>query len=335
MDSSQDLAAVRTAVTQARSGNRGMIARLLSYVEARGEASHEVARALRGVSGEAWTIGITGAPGAGKSTLTDRLVGEMLRSNAPERSRDAASAGTPWVAVLAVDPSSPFSGGAILGDRIRMQEHTTDSRVLIRSMATRGHLGGLSAAVPQAARVLDAVGSAYVVIETVGVGQVELEIAGHADTTVVVVNPGWGDAVQANKAGLMEIADVFVVNKADRGGADETAREIESMLMMAVERPWQPPVIAASAVTGSGVEQLWQAIQAHRRFLASGDGAARRTTQRDRVASEVRALLVEMTVQAVEARCVGAKFDATVDAVIAGELDPYAAAVAMHDGSNT
>lgn len=310
-----------------------MIARVLSYVEARGEASLEVARALRGVVGTAWTIGITGAPGAGKSTLTDRLVAEMLRSSAPAKANELEPVRTPWVSVLAVDPSSPFSGGAILGDRIRMQEHTTDSRVLIRSMATRGHLGGLSAAVPQAARVLDAVGSAFVVIETVGVGQVELEIAGHADTTVVVVNPGWGDAVQANKAGLMEIADVFVVNKADRGGADDTVREIESMLMMAVERPWQPPVFAVSATNGTGVEALWQGIQAHRAFLSASGSPARTATQRARVAAEVRALVVELTVHDVEALCVGTEFDAIVDAVMQGQLDPYAAAVAMRDES--
>ena len=202
--------ATAALVERALQGDRRSIAKVISLVERGGDGARIAIQMLHPRTGNAWSIGITGAPGAGKSTLTDQLVGR-LRATGGE------------VGVLAVDPTSPFSGGAILGDRVRMQSHTTDPGVFIRSMATRGHLGGLALATPQAVRVLDAVGKAWIVIETVGVGQVEVEIAGHADTTVVVVNPGWGDSVQTAKAGLMEIADVFVVNKADRPGAAETA----------------------------------------------------------------------------------------------------------------
>ena len=174
------------------------------------------------------------------------------------------------VAVLAIDPSSPFSGGAILGDRVRMGDHALDDGVFIRSMATRGHLGGLAVAAPEAVRVLTAAGYPWVLLETVGVGQVEVEVVGQADTTLVVVNPGWGDAVQANKAGLMEIADVFVVNKADRPGAKETARDLERMLDMAALEGWRPPVVCATATTGDGVDDVWQAVVDHRAARRGG-----------------------------------------------------------------
>ena len=203
---------------------------MLSLVEQGGDGARTALGLLHPRTGHAWTIGITGAPGAGKSTLTDELV-VRLRADGSE------------VGVLAVDPSSPFSGGAILGDRVRMQHHTTDNGVFIRSMASRGHLGGLALATPQAVRVLDAVGKAWIVVETVGVGQVEVEIAGHADTTVVVVNPGWGDAVQAAKAGLLEIADIFVVNKADRPGAADTVRDLQGMLELSGALAWEPPIV--------------------------------------------------------------------------------------------
>src|SRR3954447_16744423 len=202
---------------------------MLSIVERGGDDAQEVGRLAHPLGGGTYTVGLTGAPGAGKSTLTTRLVAAL---------REAGDE----VAVLAVDPSSPFTGGAILGDRVRMQEHALDSGVFIRSMATRGHLGGLALATPQAVRVLDAIGFEWVVIETVGVGQVEVEVAGAADTTVVVVNPGWGDAVQAAKAGLLEIADVFVVNKADRIGANQTVHDLESMMDLTDTGRWRPPV---------------------------------------------------------------------------------------------
>ncbi|HEY1118557.1 MAG TPA: methylmalonyl Co-A mutase-associated GTPase MeaB [Acidimicrobiales bacterium] len=220
------------------SGDRRSVARLLSMVERGGDDARAAGALAHARSGGAYTVGITGAPGAGKSTLTSALVGELRRRG--ER-----------VSVLAIDPSSPFTGGAILGDRIRMQDHALDEGVFIRSMATRGHLGGLALATPQAVRVLDAAGCPWVLVETVGVGQVEVEIVGAADTTVVVVNPGWGDAVQANKAGLMEIADIFVINKSDRPGAEETRRDLDGMLDLTDYGDWRPPVVDAVATDGT------------------------------------------------------------------------------------
>src|SRR5687768_8877222 len=212
------------------------MARLLSLVERGGQPARDVGALTYPLGGRAHTVGITGAPGAGKSTLTNRLI-ETVRKQDEE------------VGVLAIDPSSPFTGGAFLGDRVRMQDHALDAGVFIRSMATRGHLGGLALATPEAIRVLDAAGFPLVLVETVGVGQVELEIAGAADTTVVVVNPGWGDAVQANKAGLLEVADVFVINKADRDGVDETRRDLDTMLDLSElrEDQWRPPIVTAVA----------------------------------------------------------------------------------------
>src|SRR5450755_2256166 len=265
-------------VERALEGDRRAIAKVITMVERGGEGARVAIQMLHPRTGNAWSIGITGAPGAGKSTLTDQLVGR-LRATGEE------------VGVLAVDPTSPFSGGAILGDRVRMQSHTTDPGVFIRSMATRGHLGGLAVATPQAVRVLDAVGKAWIVIETVGVGQVEVEIAGHADTTVVVVNPGWGDSVQTAKAGLMEIADVFVVNKADRPGADETASDLTGMLELSSRRSWRPPIVRTVATTGVGVDELRDALLAHREFLeTNGLVEARR---RERVRDELRAIVAE------------------------------------------
>ncbi len=250
----------------ARNGDRGAIARLLSLIERGGMPAREVSRLSYPLAGLGYTVGLTGAPGAGKSTLTSSII-RLLRADGQQ------------VAVLAVDPSSPFTGGAILGDRVRMQDHATDPGVFIRSMASRGHLGGLSLATPEAARLLDAVGHHLVLIETVGVGQVEVEIAGKADTTVVVVNPGWGDSVQANKAGLMEIADVFVINKADRAGTDDTRRDLEQMLELGdlAAEAWRPPILPVVATEHSGVEALWEAVLQHRAFIdGSGELARRR-----------------------------------------------------------
>src|ERR1700682_4517979 len=238
-------------VERALEGDRRSIAKVISLVERGGDGARIAIQMLHPRTGNAWSIGITGAPGAGKSTLTDQLVGRLR-------------AGGGDVGVLAVDPTSPFSGGAILGDRVRMQSHTTDPGVFLRSMATRGHLGGLSLATPQAVRVLDAVGKVWIVIETVGVGQVEVEIAGHADTTVVVVNPGWGDSVQTAKAGLLEIADIFVVNKADRPGAADAVRDLAGMLELSGDRAWRSPVVQTVATTGEGVDELFGALPAHR-----------------------------------------------------------------------
>ncbi|MBM3660918.1 MAG: methylmalonyl Co-A mutase-associated GTPase MeaB, partial [Actinobacteria bacterium] len=282
-------------VRAARTGDRRAVAKLISLVETGGAAADAASAALYPATGRAYTIGITGAPGAGKSTLTDALVGR-LRADGIE------------VGVLAVDPTSPFSGGAILGDRVRMGTRATDPGVFIRSMATRGHLGGLALATPQAIRVLDAAGMPWVLVETVGVGQVEVEVAAATDTTVVVLNPGWGDAVQAAKAGLMEIADVFVVNKADRPGADDAERDVRQVLGMGAARDWTPPVVRAVATTGEGVDEVWATVRAHREYLeATGRLAAQR---RDRLRAEVRAIAVARLAARVDAWARSPAFEA-------------------------
>ncbi len=260
-------------------------------------------------------VGITGSPGAGKSTLTDRLIA-------------AARAQGDRVGVLAIDPSSPYSGGAILGDRIRMQDHVLDDGVFIRSMATRGHLGGLALAAPEAVRVLVAGGLRLVLVETVGVGQVEVEIAGAADTTIVVVNPGWGDAVQASKAGLLEIADVFAVNKADRPGAAETRRDLENMLdMNMLMGDWRPPVVLTQASGGQGAEDLWKEVRRHKDYLIdSGELEKRR---RRRLLDELDRVLVSRIEQDIKHHHRGERYERTTDALLARRIDPYQAAAAL------
>jgi LAO/AO transport system kinase len=297
----------------ARDGDRAALARLLSIVEQGGTPARELGRLAYPMGGRAYTVGITGAPGAGKSTLTNALIGHLRSLHLP-------------ATVLAIDPSSPFSGGAILGDRVRMQEHATDPGVFIRSMATRGHLGGLTLAAPQAIRVLDAVGKLLILVETVGVGQVEVEVAGAADTTVVVVNPGWGDMVQANKAGLMEIADIFVINKADRAGVDETRRDLEDMLNLSdiAHDGWRPPVLTAVAVRGDGAETLWDTIGRHREFIEASGDLARRREQR------LRHELREIVVRRLEERArelAGAEGYTRLERdVVARRIDPWTAA---------
>ena len=302
-----------TLYRNAREGDRAALGRLLSLVERGGAPARAVGR-MTFAAGEAeQVVGITGAPGAGKSTLTDRLIGV------------ARAALEVPVGVLAVDPSSPYSGGAILGDRIRMQGHALDPAVFVRSMATRGHLGGLALAAPEAIRLLAACGRPLVLVETVGVGQVEVEIAGAADTTVVVVNPGWGDAVQAAKAGLLEVADVFAVNKADRPGADETRRDLEAMLDMSMTMgEWRPPVVSCVASTGEGVADLWSAIRDHRAHLASTGELDRRRERR--LLDELRRVLVSRIEHDVRTAESGAVWDRVTAALVRRELDPYEAA---------
>lgn len=306
-------------VERARGGDRGALARLLSAVERGGAGARDVGAVTHPLGGGAYTIGITGAPGAGKSTLTGRLVA-ALRATGDR------------VAVVAIDPSSPFSGGAILGDRVRMGEHDLDDGVFIRSMATRGHLGGLALAVPEAVRVLDAAGYPWVVLETVGVGQVEVEVAGAADTTVVVVNPGWGDAVQAAKAGLLEIADLFVVNKADRPGAADAERDLQSVLMLAGDRDpgWTPPVLRTTSTTGEGIDELHVAIARHRAHLESGGALdARRAA---RVAGELRAIVVARLLEQVGAVEGDPRFATRCEAVLRREVDPWSATDGLLEG---
>lgn len=285
---------------------------MLSIVERGGEGAAEVSALTWRLAGAAELVGLTGAPGAGKSTLTNALCTEL-------RARRRT------VGVLAIDPTSPFSGGAILGDRVRMSDHDDDDGVYVRSMATRGHLGGLSVSTPEAARVLDACGFDTVVVETVGVGQVEVEVAGAADTTVVVVNPGWGDAVQAAKAGLMEVADVFVVNKADREGAGETRRDLESMLSMAVgDSGWRPPVVLTVASDGQGIAELADALGRHREHLVDSGELGRRRELR--VREELLGVLTAELRRRAEGLAAGPRWDAAVSDLVAGHGDPWSAA---------
>ena len=307
-------------LTATRRGDRVALARLLSVVEAGGDAARAALTDLPvTVADGSWTVGITGAPGAGKSTLTNHVVSHLRQAD--ER-----------VAVLAIDPTSPFTGGAILGDRVRMQRHDTDPDVFIRSMATRGHLGGLSRAAPQAVRVLAAAGYGWVVVETVGVGQVEVEIAGAADTTVVVVNPGWGDGVQAAKAGLLEIGDVFVVNKADRAGVDATVHDLRSMLSLAGHRAWDPPIIETVATEDLGVAELLDALGAHRRHLETSGELAQRREQR--IADELRALVLDRLAKRADDVCSGERFATVVRDVADGASDPYTAATFLSEGAD-
>ncbi|MEN9646780.1 MAG: hypothetical protein RL238_3449 [Actinomycetota bacterium] len=297
-------------------GDRAALARLLSLVERGGDEAREIGRITYPRSGGGYTVGLTGAPGAGKSTLTSATIGH-LRQLGEE------------VAVLAIDPSSPFTGGAILGDRVRMQDHATDAGVFIRSMATRGHLGGLSLAAPEAVRLLDAVGKRWTLVETVGVGQVEVEIAGKADTTVVVVNPGWGDSVQANKAGLMEIADVFVINKADRKGTEETRRDLEQMLELSdlAHDAWRPPILPVIATEKSGVDVLWNTIGEHRAHItASGELARRREF---RLREELREIVARRLEQRAREIVSGDRWTELQDGVVAHTIDPWSAADEM------
>src|SRR5213595_2052769 len=264
-------------VEQAREGRPRAVARLISLVEGAAPELREVMATLAPLTGNAYVVGVTGSPGVGKSTSTSALVTE-LRKNGKR------------VGVLAVDPSSPFSGGALLGDRVRMQDHALDSEVYIRSMASRGHLGGLAAATPQAIRVLDAAGCEVVLVETVGVGQAEVEVASIADTTLVLLAPGMGDAIQAVKAGILEIADVFVVNKADRDGADATYRDIRGMLALGDRGPgdWRPQIVKTVAARGEGIDDLLAALDKHRDWLGAHGELDRR--RRARAAAEIEAI---------------------------------------------
>jgi LAO/AO transport system kinase len=291
-------------------GERRAVARAISMVEDGSGDLPELIAGLFPQTGNAYTAGLTGSPGVGKSSLAAELVGA-----ARERERS--------VAVLAIDPTSPFTGGALLGDRLRMQSHATDPDVFIRSMATRGHLGGLALAAPEAVRVLDASGADLVVVETVGVGQAEVEVATAADTTVVVVAPGWGDAIQASKAGILEIADVFVVNKADRDGAAEAVRDLEIMLKLGPELEWTPPVVRTSTQTHDGVDDLWEAIERHRKHLESTgelDRRRRRRTLReveDMVSVRLRQRAADLLERGV--------LDSLADDLAAKRVDPYRA----------
>jgi LAO/AO transport system kinase len=304
---------VSALVTRARDGDPRAVARLISLVEDASPLLREVTAALTPHTGHAKVVGITGSPGVGKSTSTAALVGQLRKAD--QR-----------VGILAVDPSSPFSGGALLGDRVRMQDHALDRDVYIRSMASRGHLGGLAWSTPQAIRVLDAAGCDVVLIETVGVGQSEVEIAGLADTTLVLLAPGMGDGIQAAKAGILEIGDVYVVNKADRDGADTLRRELRSMLALA-DRPegaWRPTIVKTVASRDEGLDEVVTEIDRHHAWLESSGELATRRTRRAR--DEIEAIAVTALRERWGDLHGRSELDDLAAAVAGGESDPYTAA---------
>lgn len=315
---------VAELVERVRQGQPRAVARLISLVENgdsdRTSVLREVAAALAPYGGHSQVVGLTGSPGVGKSTTTSALV-SALRADGLR------------VGVLAVDPSSPFSGGALLGDRVRMQDHATDEGVFIRSMASRGQLGGLSAAVPQALRVLDAAGCDIVLVETVGVGQAEVEIASLADTTVLVLAPGLGDGIQAAKAGIIEIADVFVVNKADREGADQVARDLRYMQSLGGRHSeagsWRPPIVKTSAVRAEGLEDLVQAIAKHRDWMQRHGVLAQRRSER--ASTEIEAIALGLVRRRFDSVRGSAALRALAERVVAGDSDPYTAADELVD----
>jgi LAO/AO transport system kinase len=313
---------VPALVAGARDGDARSVARLISLVEDASPALREVAAALSPHTGHAQVIGLTGSPGVGKSTTTTALV------------RAFRAAGK-RVGVLAVDPSSPFSGGALLGDRVRMQDHAGDGGVYIRSMASRGHLGGLAWATPQALRVLDAAGCDVVLIETVGVGQSELEIASLADTTMVLVAPGMGDGIQAAKAGILEVADLFVVNKADRDGADQTVRDLRYMQSLggrfAEPGHWRPPICktVASREADNGIDKVLEKVEEHRLWLeSSGEGQRRRE---ERAAREIEAIALATLRERLADVHGSTALGSLAGSVVAGETDPFRAADELLD----
>ena len=301
-------------IPAALEGDRRALARLITIVENGDGAGLGVLSRVFADGGDGWTTGLTGAPGAGKSTLTDRIISQVRESGEQ-------------VAVVAVDPSSPFSGGAVLGDRVRMQDHIDDAGVYIRSMASRGHLGGISAATPRVVALLDSMGFQELIVETVGVGQAEVEIAANADTTLVVVNPGWGDSVQAAKAGLLEIGDVFVVNKADRPGTSETVRDLAQMLELGGHREWAPPIIQTVASTGEGADELWAAVADHRRFLQeSGQLAAQRSRRR---VTELESALASGLWSTMRSSVPESDWEALTSQVADRSMDPWSAAASL------
>jgi len=299
---------------RARAGDTRALARLLSLVEDASPRVRSVIKELLPHAGAARVIGLTGSPGVGKSTVTGALVSAFRAAGAR-------------IAVLAVDPTSPFTGGALLGDRVRMQQHATDEAVFIRSMASRGHLGGLAASTPQAIRVLDAAGFELIIIETVGVGQAEVAIASLADSVVVLLAPGMGDAIQAAKAGILEVADLFVVNKADKPDTQQVVRDLRNMIALADHGPddWKPPIITTVAMKGEGIEELVTRLDAHWSWLNSTGELARRRQGRAR--EEITALAFA----ALRGRLAADRLDALARRVADGSLDPFAAAEELLD----
>jgi LAO/AO transport system kinase len=311
---------VADLVERARKGQPRAVARLISLVENASPQLRPIMAALSPLAGRARIIGLTGSPGVGKSTSTSALV-RAFRAKGLR------------VGVLAVDPSSPFTGGALLGDRVRMQDHASDTGVFIRSMASRGHLGGLSWAAPQAIRVLDAAGCDVILVETVGVGQAEVEIASLADSTIVLVSPGMGDSIQAAKAGILEIADVFVVNKADRDGVQQVIRDLRNMIALAGDQGWKPPIVPTVAVRGEGVDEVVEKLDRHLAWMEETGELRRRRLARAR--GEVEAIAVTALRERMGDLHGHQRLDVLAEKVLDGDCDPYAAADELVEGLTT
>jgi LAO/AO transport system kinase len=290
-----------------RGGERRAIGRAISLAERLGPEGRELVAALHPDTGRAWRVGVTGPPGAGKSTLISALAGLLRRAG---RS----------VAVVSVDPTSPFTRGAVLGDRIRLADHFLDPGVFIRSMASRGHQGGLAEATADAVLVLDAAGFDIVLVETVGSGQNEVEVQSLTETVMLALMPGSGDGVQAIKAGLMEIPDVLAVTKADRPGADVLVSELSNALTLVPAGPWEPPIVRVAALDGTGLDELWGAVERHRAFLGEEDRLAAR--RREGLARQLRALAADRLARRVDAAADPAFMDALIDEVLARRVDP-------------
>ncbi len=306
-----------SAVEKVIAGDVRTVARLIRDIDDRVPGVREILKALYAHTGHAYVIGITGAPGVGKSTLVDQMLAHLRKANKT-------------VGVLAVDPTSPFTGGAILGDRIRMQRHSLDEGVFIRSLATRGHFGGLTQSTRSAIDVLDAMGKDYILVETVGVGQDEVEVVKSAQTTIIVVIPGMGDDIQAIKAGILEVGDIFVINKADREGADKTLNELRQMINMGHQKykegKWTPPILKVEAVFDRGVVELLEAIEKHRAYLMESGGDQHLVRRKQRIREELAEMVKNRLVQEVLDQLIeSGDFERAVEAILAGEMDPYTA----------
>jgi LAO/AO transport system kinase len=304
------------AVEKVIAGDVRTVARLIRDIDDKVPEVRETLKALYTHTGKAYVIGITGAPGVGKSTLVDQMVGHLRQEGKT-------------VGVLAVDPTSPFSGGAILGDRIRMQRHSLDEGVFIRSLATRGHFGGLTQSTRSAIDVLDAMGRDVIIVETVGVGQDEVDVVKSAQTTVIMVVPGMGDDIQAIKAGILEVGDIFVINKADREGADKTLNELCLMIDMGQDKyqkgKWRPPILKVEAVFDKGVAELLEQIERHREYLMGAGGPFLRRT-REKVREELAEMVKNRLIEEIfDELTESGKFEQAVDDILSGETDPYTA----------
>ncbi|MBW1976620.1 MAG: methylmalonyl Co-A mutase-associated GTPase MeaB [Deltaproteobacteria bacterium] len=308
---------MQSEVKKVLSGDVRTVARLIRDIDDKVPEVREVLKALYPYTGKAYVIGVTGAPGVGKSTLVDQMVAHLRKEGKT-------------VGVLAVDPTSPFSGGAILGDRIRMQRHSLDDGVFIRSLATRGHFGGLTQSTRSAIDVLDAMGKDYIIVETVGVGQDEVDVVRSAQTTIILVIPGMGDDIQAIKAGILEVGDIFVVNKADREGSDKTVHELKLMLDMSQEKyeegRWKPPVLKMEAVFDRGVKELLEEIEKHRMYLAEKSGGTSFRKTRERIREELSEMVKNRIIEEVFEKLIqSGEFEKAVNSIRAGETDPYTA----------